>query len=115
MASTVTVEPFTVKSPPTVTPPANELFPVDVIAPQPTVPIVAMFLLPSSTNALLAAAVPAVTLSKTPNSAVVKVVVSSVNEVSPVIVPVTAKLPDVVIAPQPTVPKPLTFPLVSNV
>ena len=40
---------------------------------------------------------------------------SKVREVSPVIVPVTARLPDDVIAPHPTVPKPLTFPLVSNV
>ena len=77
--------------------------------------IVAMSLLESKTKALLAAAVPGVTLSRTPISAVVIVVVSNVIEVSPVIVPVTAKLPEEVIAPQPTVPKPLTLPLVSNV
>ena len=39
----------------------KELAPVEVIAPQPTVPIVAMFLLPSRTRALEAVAVPAVT------------------------------------------------------
>jgi len=52
--------------------------PVEVIAPQPIVPIVAIFLLPSRTTALLAAAAPAVTESRTPISAVVIVVVSSV-------------------------------------
>ena len=67
------------------------------------------------TNAFDAAAVPGVTLSNTPNSAVVIVVVSKVIEVSAVIVPVTAKLPLDVIAPQPTLPKPVTFPSVSNV
>ena len=69
---------------------SNELVPVDVIAPQPIVPIVAIFLLLSKTTALLAAAVPAVTLSRTPSSAVVIVVVSRVRLVSPVIVPVTS-------------------------
>ena len=69
----------------------------------------------SRTRALLAAAVPGVTLSSTPISAVVIVVESSVNEVSAVIVPVIARFPELVIAPQPIVPKPLTFPLVSNV
>ena len=72
-------------------------------------------LLASNTNAFDAVAVPGVTLSKTPNSAVVIVVLSNVIEVSAVIVPVTAKLPPDVIAPQPTVPKPETFPSVSNV
>ena len=62
-----------------------------------------------------AAAVPAVTPSKTPSSAVVIVVLSSVKEVSPVIVPVTAKFPEEVIAPQLTVPNPETFPFVSKV
>jgi hypothetical protein len=38
----------------------NVLAPVDVIAPDPIVPIVAMFLLPSNTTALFAAAVPLV-------------------------------------------------------
>ena len=42
------------------------------------------------------------------------VVESNVREVSPVIVPVTAKLPLDVIAPQPTVPKPETFPSETN-
>ena len=69
----------------------------------------------STTNAFDAAAVPAVTLSNTPNSAVVIVVLSKVIDVSPVIVPVTAKLPVDVIAPQPTVPNPETFPFVSKV
>ena len=40
---------------------------------------------------------------------------SNVIDVSHVTVPVTARLPDEVIAPQPTVPNPLTLPLVSNV
>ena len=40
--------------------------PVEVIAPQPTVPIVAMFLEPSKTTALLAAAVPSVIPSGNP-------------------------------------------------
>ena len=74
-----------------------------------------MSLLASNTSALLAAAVPGVTLPNTPISAVVIVVLSSVNDVSPVIVPVTAKLPLEVIAPHPTVPNPDTFPLVSKV
>ena len=74
-----------------------------------------IFPLESRTNALDAAAVPAVTLSRTPISAVVIVVLSSVKDVSPVIVPVTAKFPLEVIAPQPIVPKPETFPFVSNV
>ena len=55
--------------------------------------IVPISLLESRTNALDAAAVPAVTPFKTPISAVVIVVLSSVKEVSPVIVPVTAKSP----------------------
>ena len=54
-------------------------------------------------------------MSNTPISAVVIVVLSSVKDVSPVIVPVTARFPLVVIAPQPTVPRPLTLPSVSNV
>ena len=77
--------------------------------------IVPISLLTSSTRAFPAAAVPAVTDSKTPISAVVIVVESSVKEVSPVIVPVTARFPLDVIAPQPTVPSPLTLPSVSNV
>ena len=59
---TVVVSPLTVKSPVTVKFATCEL-PVEVIAPQPTVPRVAIFLLPSRTTALLAAAVPAVTVS----------------------------------------------------
>ena len=77
--------------------------------------MVAISLLLSNTSALLAAAVPGVTLSNTPISAVVIVVESNVKEVSPVIVPVTARLPPLVIAPQPTVPSPDTLPLVSKV
>ena len=69
----------------------------------------------SNTTAFDAAAVPADTLSNTPISAVVIVVLSKVIEVSAVIEPVTAKLPLVVIAPQPTVPNPETLPSVSNV
>ena len=68
-----------------------------------------MSLLASKTIALLAAAVPGVTLSRTPISAVDIVVESKVNDVSPVIVPVTAKLPDEVMAPQLSVPIPDTF------
>ena len=52
----------------------------------------AISLLKSNTNALLAEAIPGVTESKTPISAVVIVVVSKVIEVSAVIVPVTSKL-----------------------
>ena len=63
----------------------------------------------SRTRALLAAAVPGVTLSSTPISAVVIVVESSVNEVSPVIVPVIARFPELVIAPQSIVPANVTF------
>ena len=70
----------------------NDEVPVDVIAPQPIVPIVAIFLSPSKTTALLAVAVPAVTLSKTPISAVVIVVESNVILVSQIIAPVTFKL-----------------------
>ena len=55
--------------------------------------IVPISLLVSRTSALDADAVPAVTLSRTPNSEVVIVVLSSVKEVSQVIVPVIAKLP----------------------
>ena len=73
--------------------------------------IVPISLLESRTSALDAAAVPAVTLSRTPISAVVIVVLSSVKEVSPVIVPVTAKFPEEVIAPQPNAPNPEIFPL----
>ena len=72
-------------------------------------------LLASRTRALLAVAVPGVTPSNTPISAVVIVVLSNVRLVSPVNVPVTLKLPLLVIAPQPTVPNPDTLPLVSNV
>ena len=72
-------------------------------------------MLASTTNAFDAVAVPPVTPPNTPNSAVVIVVLSNVIEVSPVIVPVTAKLPLLVIAPQLTVPNPETFPLLSNV
>ena len=50
-------------------PPAKEEIPVDVIAPQPIVPIVAIFLLLSSTTALLAAAVPFVIPSSFSRSA----------------------------------------------
>ena len=64
---------------------------------------------------MLAAAVPGVTLSKTPISAVVIVTASKVKDVSPVIVPVTANAPVDVIAPHPTVPNPDTLPLVSKV
>ena len=69
-----------------------------------------MSLVPLRTNALLAAAVPGVTPSNTPISAVVIVVVSSVNDVSPVIVPVTAKLPLEVIAPHSSVPSAVIAP-----
>ena len=64
---------------------------------------------------MLATAVPGVTDSKTPISAVVNVVESSVKDVSPLSVPLTTRLPLDVIAPQPTVPSPLTLPSVSNV
>ena len=70
-------------------------------------------MLESNTTAFEAAASPCVTFN-TPNSAVVIVVVSNVIDVSPVIVPVTAKLPLEVIAPQATVPNPVTFPTVSK-
>ena len=73
--------------------PVTAKFPEEVIAPQPTVPIPVIFPLELRTNALDAAAVPAVTLSKTPISEVVIVVLSSVKDVSPVIVPVTSKFP----------------------
>ena len=69
-----------------------EEFPVEVIEPHPTVPKVAIFLLPFNTTALLAKAVPGVTPSKTPISAVVISVVSNVILVSQVIEPVTFKL-----------------------
>ena len=69
----------------------------------------------STTKALDAFAVPALASANTPNSAVVIVVLSNVIEVSPVIVPVIAKLPLLVIAPQLTVPNPITFPFASNV
>ena len=61
--------------------------------------IVPISLLASKTRALLAVAVPGVTPSKTPISAVVIVVVSKVKDVSPVIVPVTSKSPVEVSAP----------------
>ena len=73
--------------------PVPVITPVEVIAPQPSVPNPEIFLLPSTTNALLAVTVPAVTLSKTPISAVVIVVPSNVIDVSPVMVPVTDKAP----------------------
>ena len=60
--------------------PSTTRLPLLVMAPQPTVPIVAIFLLPSNTNALSAAAVPAVTPSKNPISPAVIVKVSRVNE-----------------------------------
>ena len=69
----------------------------------------------STIKAFDADAVPAVTLSNTPNSAVVIVVLSKVIEVSAVIVPVTAKLSAEVIPRQLIVPNPETFPSVSNV
>ena len=67
-----------------------------------------------NTNAFDADAVPGVTPSKTPNSSVVIVVLSNVIEVSAVIVPEADKSPLHVIAPQLIVPKPETFPFVSN-
>ena len=63
----------------------------------------------------MAAAEPLVTELSTPSSAVNTVVVSRVRDVSAVIVPVKARFPLEVIAPQPTVPRPLTLPSVSNV
>ena len=77
--------------------------------------IVPISLLESRTTALLAAAVPGVTESRTPISAVVIVVESRVNEVSAVMVPVTARSPEEVIAPEEMVPKPVTLPDASNV
>ena len=77
--------------------------------------IVPISLSESRTKALLAVAVPGVTPSSTPISAVVIVVESKVKLVSPVIVPVTLRLPEDVIAPEEIVPKPVTLPLVSNV
>ena len=63
------------------------------MAPQPTVPRVAMFLLPSRTTALLAAAVPAETPSNTPISAALIVVLSIVRLVSHVTVPSKSAFP----------------------
>ena len=68
----------------------------------------------STTKAFEGNAIPALAPANTPNSAVVTVVLSNVIEVSPVIVPFIAKLPLLVIAPQLTVPNPVTFPFASN-
>ena len=76
--------------------------------------ILLISLLSFNTNAFDADAVPGVTLSKTPNSAVVIVVLSNVIEVVPVIVPEADKSLLHVIAPQLIVPKPETSPFVSN-
>ena len=88
---------------------ANELVPVAVIAPEPIVPIVAIFLLPSSTTALLAAAVPAVIPSIISSSA------SAIDALPIMKEPPDVILPEDVIAPEPIVPNPLTLPLVSKV
>ena len=76
--------------------------------------IIPISLFAFTTNAFEAEAVPGVTFSNTPNSAVVIVVLSNVIEVSAVIVPVISKLPLLVSASQLTVPNPVTFPFASN-
>ena len=67
--------------------------PVDVIAPQLIVPIVAIFLLASKTTALLAAAVPAVIPFSCSKSASLITALPIVKLVAQLIVPETVRLP----------------------
>jgi len=79
------------------------IVPLDVIAPEPIVPIVAIFLLPSRTTALFAAAVPAVIPSSISISA-------SVNTALPIPIDVVA----VRVPPETIVPETSKFALTST-